>query len=508
MKTYLVILILIIALFLRLYRLDDLMPFIGDFAWFYISARDMLLTGEIPLVGITSSYTWVHQGPLWTYLLAIPLFISNFNPLSGGYFTAIIGTIAVFFIYKIGTQMFSKLVGIVAAALYATSPLAIIHARMPYHTSFIPLVTLLFFFFLYRWIKGDIRFLPFVLLTLGVLYNLELVTMVLWVLLLIILVYGIIKRRRWLTQALKPNIVALSYFLFLLVMLPMIIYDFKEQSGFYQTTAFFRLIKIYLFSQSQTFSFETLQNVLSSLFSYNQGLVFLANGMIAFLLTLFSFIYLILITSGFRHSEIPSPQPSPLGRGGGENSSPVGRGRKKSSLSPWERARVRVDSGQDRMTKSALLLVLWIAIPLCGIIISRTASEAYVPMFFPAIIISIALTFNFMYKRQATTAIIILVFVMTTNGYLVVAKNYLMGTAGGYGLQFSKRLSIAHEIVKKSKGREYNIIGKGKGSEHKSFTANYEYLTWWLGHPPSTEKGDIVFTIDEKEGRVYLNKND
>lgn len=469
-KNYIVVLILITAIFMRLYRLNELMPFIGDFAWFYLSARDMILSGNIPLVGITSSHTWVHQGPLWTYLLAIPLFISNFNPLSGAYFTAALGTLTVFMVYKIGTQMFSKSVGVVAAALYATSPLVVIHARLPYHTSLIPLASLLFVFFIYKWVKGDIRFLPYVFFALGVLYNLELATIVFWILLMAVFFFGIIKRERWFTEALKPKIILLSVFLFLLAMFPMIIYDFIGHSSFYQTTAFFRLVKRYLFSGSFVLSLESMRNIFSSLFTYNERLVFLGSGFLALSLTVVSFVFLVFIT--FLKGD---------------------SGRAHSSLA--------------RMTKSTLLLLLWIAIPLSGIIVSRTASEAHMPMLFPAIIISIALTFNYMYKRHSTIAVLVILFVMITNSYLLIAKNYLMETSGGYGLSFSKRLSIAKEIVNKSKGREYNIIGKGKGSQYESFTMGYEYLAWWLGKQPIKSKTKLQFIIRETPKEVIINKS-
>jgi hypothetical protein len=125
---------------------------------------------------------------------------------------------------------------------------------------------------------------------------------------------------------------------------------------------------------------------------------------------------------------------------------------------------------------SLLLLGLWIAIPLCAILISKTASEAYIPMLFPAIILSIAFVFNYIYKLQALIAVILILLFVITNSYLLITKNYLMGTKGGYGLPFSKKLSISKEIIKKSNGKEYNIIGKGK---------EYEYLLWWLGKPLS-----------------------
>src|SRR6185369_794671 len=77
--------ILFAALVIRLYYIEQSMQFIGDQGWFYISARDIVLKREIPLVGIVSSHPWLHQGAFWTYLLAPVLWLAHFNPVSGAY---------------------------------------------------------------------------------------------------------------------------------------------------------------------------------------------------------------------------------------------------------------------------------------------------------------------------------------------------------------------------------------------------------------------------------------
>ncbi len=480
LRSLLIFFILLIAFFLRVYKLNDLMPFIGDYAWFYISARDMILTGEIPLVGITSSHIWVHQGALWTYLLFLPLLASKFHPVSGAYLTAIAGTLSVFLMYKIGMQMFSRLVGLIAAALYATSPLVVIHSRVPYHTSLIPLFSLLFVFFIYKWIKGDVRFFPFVIFTLGILYNLELVTMIFWIFLILVFVYGVIKKEKWLRETLKFKTILLSAFLFLLVMFPMIIYDIKESSGFFQATAFFRIIKIYLFSPLPVLSFEEIRGIFASLFSYNQRLVFLGDGIFASILTVISFFYLLVRHSGDSERSVEDSRILVVHRDSGQ---------------------ARMTTGEKRVkneTLALLLLVLWIIISFSAILISGTASEAYVPMLFPAIIFSIALFLNYLSRQQAFIVLIVILFIAITNTNFLITKNYLMDVKGGYGLAFSKRLSITKEIINKAKGGEYNLVGKGKGSGHKTFTINYEYLAWWLGYPPSRIPEKLQFVIEEK----------
>ena len=187
----------IIAVFLRTYKLHETMAFIGDQGWFYLSARDMLLSGKIPLVGITSSHTWLHQGPYWTYILAVLFKFFGFNPLIPGYFTAILGSLSIFFIYKLVKEMFEKKVGIISSFLYATSPLVISNDRFPYHTTLIPVFTLFYILSLFKWIKGEKNYFIWAIILLGILYNLELATFSLAGVLISFLLFGLIYKREW-----------------------------------------------------------------------------------------------------------------------------------------------------------------------------------------------------------------------------------------------------------------------------------------------------------------------
>lgn len=153
---------IILGTVLRFYRLPDLMPFIGDQAWFYLAARDALLGRGLPLLGITASITWLHQGPLWTYLL-VPLIA---HPVLPAILTSLAGVISIYLIYFLG--------GWPASLLLSALPLSVLQSRMPYHTSLIPLFSILFFHFFLR--RRD--FLAG--LFLGFLYQLHLLTFIFW----------------------------------------------------------------------------------------------------------------------------------------------------------------------------------------------------------------------------------------------------------------------------------------------------------------------------------------
>ena len=284
----LLMLALALSIFLNFYRISERMIFIGDQGWFYISARDMILTGKIPLVGITSSHTWLHQGPLWTYLLAFVLWAFNYNPLSGAYFTAFLNIFTVFLVYKLGKKMFSKRVGLIAALLYATSPLVIVNSHMPYHTSPIPLLVLGLIYSIYRWVKGNAYFLPLTIFILALLYNFELATQVIWVTILIIFILGFIKKKKWAINILNKEIWFLTISLFILPMLPIIIYDVNH--NFAQTLKFFAWIPYRAISQLAE-SQESLVSMINFFLINYQQLIFASNYIVSFLILLLSIGY-------------------------------------------------------------------------------------------------------------------------------------------------------------------------------------------------------------------------
>lgn len=465
-KNILIISILVLALFLRIHKLDELMMFIGDFAWFYISARDMILTGDIPLLGITSSQTWLHQGPLWTYLLAILLSVFNFNPLSAAYFTAILGTITVCIMYKTGTILFSRRTGIIAAFLYATSPLVIVHSRMPYHTSPIPLFMALFLLAFYKWISGNIRYFPMLLFLSGVLYNFELATVVLWFIIFFVLVYGIWRKKEWARHIFTRKVTFFSIVGFTIPMTPIFLYDFQHE--FVQTAKFahwviyHRIIKFFLDFDAQNASSAITFQMLPFFTEQYKRLVFLGSSILAFIIFLVTLSFFASIT-----------------------------------LSMIKEKKIHANY---------LILILCFLIPFIGFLVNKTPSEAYTPIFFPTIIFFTALLFDKILNHSPVflPVIAILAGIGFLNVYILISKNYLMGN--GYGFTYRQRLSASQNIVEKSNGKEYNLIGKGNGSIFESFTMPYEYLTWRLGHPPSDKNQKIKILIEEKKSEIVVSK--
>ena len=456
---FLISLALILALFLRIYNISQGMVFIGDQGWFYLSARDLLIQGKIPLVGITSSHTWLHQGPLWTYMLSIALLVSKFNPISGAYLTAIFGVLTTYLMYKLGSSMFSARIGIIAAFLYAVSPLIVFFDRMPFDPSPIPFFTVLYFFSIFKWLKGNINYFPLTILFIALLYNLELATFTLFFPFAILFVYGFAKNKNYVKNLFNKKTVRYSLIALIVPMLPVIIYDFSN--GFKQTIVFlgWTLYKpfSFLIKHSSGNFLSNLRVVLEFLVNNLQKLLFQFNTIIAILVFILSIIFLSVFLFKNKHIKIED-------------------------------------------SKSVLLFLLFVA--LGGILINQTPSDAYLPIIFPFVIFSVALLFDFLLNLKIIKyfAIVLLVLIIILNSYASFINSHAN--------DLKYRIDAVEKIISLTNNQEYNLTGSGPGSQFKSFTMNYEYLLWWKGHPPSDRNVKLKIVVSETRNGIIIKKND
>jgi hypothetical protein len=163
---------------LRFFELGTRMMFIGDQSWFYLSARDALLQGHFPWLGITSSITWLHQGALYTYLLVPALLLSNFHPVSGAVLSALFGTLSIPLSFYLAAKLWGRYLGFVMGSVVALLPFSVLHSRFAYHTSPLILFEILLILFFIK------RRLVLAFLFLGLLYQLHLLTFIFWPLVL------------------------------------------------------------------------------------------------------------------------------------------------------------------------------------------------------------------------------------------------------------------------------------------------------------------------------------
>lgn len=147
--TIFITLLVLIAAFLRLYRIADYLTFLGD------EGRDVLvvyniLHGHFTLLGPTSSVGGFFLGPIYYYFMAPFLWAFNYNPVGPAIMIALFGTLTVWLVYQLGSAFFNKTTGIIAATFYTIAPVVIAYSRSSWNPNLMPITTLLTLLTLYK----------------------------------------------------------------------------------------------------------------------------------------------------------------------------------------------------------------------------------------------------------------------------------------------------------------------------------------------------------------------
>ena len=460
-KSLLVFVILLISTFLNLYRIRDLMLFFGDAARDYLVAKDMIISGTIPLVGIPSSVVWLHQGPLSIYLIGLSFILSNFNPIAPAILYAILGVLGTYLVYKLGSLYFNSSVGLISALFYATSPLVVINARMPYHTSPIPVLASLFFILLHCLVSGNKKLLFLTFFIYGLLLQVELSNSVL---LLIIFIIYVINRKKVLSRDIFVSVLG-----FLFGVLPFILYDLKNHFVYSIGFPLWTLNRVRLF-------FGIAANKKGTIYHLPLGLETIVQQMSAIIFPSLIIVFTLLMV--FVVDQIL------LNR--------------------------KIFLEEQIIKNKKNIILLWVIIPLLAYFIHTTPGTAYFPLLFPAI--SLLVGFSF-YKAIITNKLFIPIFIFLCifNSCTIVANSYFV-TVGNkanplppfsYNLGSSWELSdrIVRAIILDSYNRPFNIKGGDFFGKTPTGVDTYKFLAWWRGAKLDKD-AKITYLIFDKTERI------
>lgn len=150
----LIIAILALASFFRLYMITDYMTFLGD------EGRDVLIVykilhGDLTLLGPTASVGGFFLGPIYYYFMAPFLWLFNYSPVGPAVMVAVFGIATVWLVYKVGKEFFGASVGLIAGALYSISPLVVIYSRSSWNPNLMPFFSLLTLYLIYKALRKN-----------------------------------------------------------------------------------------------------------------------------------------------------------------------------------------------------------------------------------------------------------------------------------------------------------------------------------------------------------------
>lgn len=161
--------IIFLSFFLRMYEIDSKSPFGWDQidnAW---KAKNIIVNNEYPLLGMQAkSSSGIFIGPFYYYFVAIFYFITNLDPIASGIVagvSSLFSMLALFFILK---KIFSTGVAIIALALNGFTMGVIVFERVQWPVNFIPIIGLLIFFSLYKITTGNVKYILLLSLSFGI----------------------------------------------------------------------------------------------------------------------------------------------------------------------------------------------------------------------------------------------------------------------------------------------------------------------------------------------------
>ena len=156
-KTWPILLILILAFLLRIYKLEELFYFTYDESVPAFVGRRLILWHHVPLIGGVTPFGF-HLSPYFYWFLSVILGLGNLNPLAWGFIAALISIFTALLIYLVGSTLSSKRVGFIAAVLWSFSYIANVYDRHFWALYWGPILSLIVLLCLIKIINGKEKF--------------------------------------------------------------------------------------------------------------------------------------------------------------------------------------------------------------------------------------------------------------------------------------------------------------------------------------------------------------
>lgn len=227
-KRILIAVLFLLFVFLRLYNVEAISIFRYDqvdSAW---AAKRILVDHNFPLVGGADKQgSGIFVGPGYYYLASIFYFFTNLDPIASPLFAAFAAILNFFAIYYVTRKLFSFKTAFLATFIYTVSFHAIFLDRIQWEINFVPALSILVFYFLYKIIKGEEKFVILLAFLLGFSFHIHLTVAVFLPLATLLCLPFFPKTKKMLKYIL------LSLVLFLVLISPVIISTLESKSSLF-----------------------------------------------------------------------------------------------------------------------------------------------------------------------------------------------------------------------------------------------------------------------------------
>lgn len=148
-----IILVLLLALFLRIFRLRELTTFSGDQGIDLLVVKRMLIDHQWTLLGPKTSITPIFNGPAYYYLILPFLALFHLDPIGVSYLMILFYLGTIFLIYLFGRRFINKQAGLLAAFFFAIWPISVEYSRVSFNSFPTPFFAILFIYSLAKSLK-------------------------------------------------------------------------------------------------------------------------------------------------------------------------------------------------------------------------------------------------------------------------------------------------------------------------------------------------------------------
>lgn len=218
-----IIFLLVLAISLRFSE-----TYLNNFLFLLDQGRDLLdvkrivFDGHLTLIGPYTGLQGVFQGPLYYYLLAIPLFLAGGNPWGTVFLTFLMSVFTIVIMYYTARKFLGHKTAILTLFLLAVSPEAIAAATYVWNPHPMWLLIAVYLFFFYKVVFNEKKYIIFLWVTMGLMFHFESAGGF-FILFGTLLFFFIFERKEIFT---KHFVVGFGCFLFLF--LPQLLFDFRH----------------------------------------------------------------------------------------------------------------------------------------------------------------------------------------------------------------------------------------------------------------------------------------
>lgn len=247
----LLLFILLFALVLRVWKIDQYLPFLGDEGRDVRVVRRFITHFDLMFIGPRTSIGDMYLGPLYYYLISPFLFLWNFSPVGPAVFVSLTSVVTVFLIWHTVREWFGKYGAMASAFLYAISPIIILNARHSWNPNIMPFLALLSIYSIWKvWEKREFKWLLVIGASFGAIIQSHYLGLLIAPTIAIFWAATLYKLSKSNSKKVRPFIYYTSgaLIIFLILMFPLFLFDWKH--GWQNTIA----LKTFFFNRQSTVS--------------------------------------------------------------------------------------------------------------------------------------------------------------------------------------------------------------------------------------------------------------